>query len=173
MAETDDPARRPNLIRAADHADLGGFRWEFSHPLNPASQVAGLALSRAAGLQRTAVNLYRVPPGRESFAYHAHAAEEEWIYVLAGRGVAEIDGGEHPVGPGDFMAFPTPSVAHHLRNPFDDELVYLAGGEHREVEVAEFPRHGKRLVRVGDRIALHDAAGAAPLGDFAALQVPR
>ena len=43
--------------------------------------------------------------------------------------VAEIDGGEHEVGPGDFMGFPTPSLGHHLRNPFDEDLVYLMGGE--------------------------------------------
>ena len=71
----------------------------------------------------------RVAPGKESFIYHTHYYEEEWIYILSGRGVAEIDGAEHEVGPGDFMGFATPSVAHHLRNPFDVELVYLCGGE--------------------------------------------
>ena len=27
------------------------------------------------------------------------------------------------------MGFPTPSEAHHLRNPHDEDLVYLVGGE--------------------------------------------
>jgi len=53
---------------------------------------------------------------------HSHQHEEEWLYILSGRGIAEIDGEELEVGPGDFMAFPTPSVAHHLTNPFDEKL---------------------------------------------------
>ena len=42
--------------------------------------------------------------------------------------MAEIDDEDLVVSPGDFMAFPTPSVTHHLKNPFDEELVYLTNG---------------------------------------------
>jgi uncharacterized cupin superfamily protein len=62
------------------------------------------------------------------------------------------------VGPGDFMGFPTPSIAHHLRNPFQEDLVYISGGERREMEVADFPRIGKRLVRVGMQVTVYDQA---------------
>ena len=160
----------PNLIRPADHAASEGT-WRFSHPLNPRSEIAGVALSRLTGMTRTGVNLLRVAPGKESTAYHTHASEEEWLYVLSGRGIAEIDGAEHEVGPGDFMGFPAPSVGHNLRNPFDQELVYLVGGEIRPIEIADFPRHGLRMVRVGDAIALHDHAGAQAL-DGAPLLAP-
>jgi len=47
---------------------------------------------------------------------------------LSGRGIAEIGDEEVEVGPGDFMGFATPSSAHHLRNRFDVDLVYLMGG---------------------------------------------
>jgi len=62
------------------------------------------------------------------------------------------------------MAFPTPSVPHHLKNPFDEELVYLMGGENREIEVADFPRLGKRMVRSGEKIEVYDMATAKPFG---------
>ena len=52
-----------------------------------------------------------LPPGKDSFAYHAHLIEEEWVYIISGTGVAEIDGEETTVGPGDFMGFATPGVA--------------------------------------------------------------
>lgn len=169
MTTTD---RSPCLVRAADRDAVPGA-YEFSHPLNPASLVRGLPLSRATGLARTAVTLFRVPPGRDSFAYHCHYGEEEWLYILAGRGVALIDGGEHEVGPGDFMGFPTPSVAHLLTNPFAEELVYLAGGEIRACEVADFPRAGKRVVRAGDALAIHDLADAVAFAPFAKLEPPR
>jgi uncharacterized cupin superfamily protein len=123
-----------------------------------------VSLGDDVGLERIGVHLIRVPPGKESCIYHAHAAEEEWIYILSGRGVAEIDDEEHEVGPGDFMGFPTPSVAHQLRNPFDEDLVYLVGGERRDMEVGEFPRLGKHAIRIGREAYLVDSAALEPFG---------
>ena len=90
--------------------------------LNPNSHLLRTGLSRLAGLQRAHVSLGRIPPGKDSFAYHSHMVEEEWVYILSGRGIAEIDGKQYEVGPGDFMGFPTPGIAHLLRNPPRDEL---------------------------------------------------
>ena len=121
----------------------------FTQRLNPNSTFVGARLSRLAGMQRAHVSLARIPPGRDSFAYHAHMLEEEWIYILSGRGIAEIDGVEHEVGPGDFMGFPTPSVAHLLKNRGSEELVYLMGGEDQPVDVLDYPHLGKRYVLIG------------------------
>ena len=154
---------RPELVRAAD----GAAKMErHAHPWNPNSEMIGVTLSRLAGLKRTGVSLARIPPGRESFIYHAHEREEEWLYILSGTGTAEIDGGEYAVGPGDFMGFPTPSVAHHLRNTGNEDLVYLMGGENRDVEIATFPRQGKKMVRHGDKVEIYDVADAKPFGPF-------
>lgn len=129
----------------------------FAHPLNPASEIHGISLSERTGLERIGFHRVRVPPGKEAFIYHSHTVEEEFLYILSGRGVAEIDGEEFEVGPGDFMGFATPSRPHHLRNPFDEELVYLMGGERRQVEIARFPRLGKHLVRTGREAYLVDS----------------
>lgn len=138
----------------------------FSHPWNQNSELLGTQLGRMVGLKRTGVNFVRVPPGRESFIYHSHYREEEWIYILSGHGVAEIDQKEFEVNPGDFMGFPTPSVAHHLRNTGDEDLVYLAGGEHLEVEIAEFPHLGKRMLRRGDSVEIYDYSDAKSFEEF-------
>ncbi len=136
----------------------------FSHPWNPKSQLIGVQLGRTLGLKQTGVSIARIPPEKESFVYHSHQHEEEWLYILAGRGIAEIDEEEIEVGAGDFMAFPTPSVAHHLKNPFDRDLVYLMGGENREMEIADFPRLGKRMIRNGEKIEIYNASDAKPFG---------
>lgn len=96
-------------------------------------------------------------PGRESNEYHTHRFEEEFYYVLEGRGVLLVDGEEHEVGPGSFMGFPAPSVPHLMTNPFDEDLIYLVGGERRPFELAEFPRHDKVLVRAGMETWMVDA----------------
>jgi uncharacterized cupin superfamily protein len=72
--------------------------------------------------------------------------EEEWIYILSGRAMADIDGKTTEVGPGDFMGFATPSVPHLLRNTFDEEFVYLMGGEDRPIDVVSYPELDKRYL---------------------------
>lgn len=152
---------RRYVVYAAEIEDQAGT---FSHPFNPRSEITGTHMSRLAGLQRVGVSKVMVPPGKESFIYHSHELEEEWIYILEGKGIARIDEQEYEVTAGDFMGFPAPGVAHHLRNPFDENLVYLMGGESREVEIADFPDIGKRMVRRGSKVEIYDTADAKPFG---------
>ena len=134
----------PVLLKAADIAKSAQT---ISHPWNPKSQITGTMLAKMTGLKRTGVSIARIAPGKESFIYHSHYYEEEWIYIISGKGIAEIDSKEYEVGAGDFMGFPTPSVAHHLRNAGTEDLVYLMGGENLDHEVADFPKVGKRMIR--------------------------
>ena len=152
------------LLRASAQKSQEG---RFSHPWNDRSEVRGTMLGKCLGLTRTGVSIIRLAGGKESFVYHSHQREEEWIYILAGRGVAEIDEEEFEVAAGDFMAFPTPSVAHHLRNPFAEELVYLVGGENLDMEIADFPRLGKRMIRKPGAIEIVDHADIKPFGPLA------
>jgi uncharacterized cupin superfamily protein len=153
----------PYLLRAAD---VDASAQTISHPWNPLSEIHGTMLARTLGLTRTGVSLARIGSGKESFVYHSHRYEEEWMYILSGKGVAEIDGHEYEVGPGDFMAFPAPSVAHHLRNPFAEDLVYLMGGESRRFEIADFPKIRKRMIRDGADVQVYDAADGRPFGQL-------
>ena len=84
-------ADKPNLylVRAGD---IAAHSQTFAHPWNPRSQISGAMLGRMAGLKRTGVSFARIPPGKESFVYHTHHCEEEWLYILSGRGTARIDG---------------------------------------------------------------------------------
>jgi uncharacterized cupin superfamily protein len=144
------PMSQPKQAVIVRASDVATSQEKFSHPWNPKSEVRGAPLSSKAGLERVGVNLIRISPGKESFVYHSHSCEEEWMYVLSGKAAAEIDGQVHELGPGDFVAFPVPSVAHHVRNPFGVDLVYLSGGENRDVEIADFPKLNRRLLRRGE-----------------------
>jgi uncharacterized cupin superfamily protein len=137
------PPPKPLLSAAEiDAAPRGHIR----HPWNPNSDIYLTRLSVAAGLSRTVVTLARVPAGRESFIYHSHEHCEEWLYILSGRGRAEIDGVLHEVGPGDFMGFTAPGPAHHMTNPYTEDLVYLMGGEVSRLDVGHFPKIGRKMV---------------------------
>jgi uncharacterized cupin superfamily protein len=118
-----------------------------SHPYNPRSDIHLKRLSQATGLRRLSLSIARVPPGKESFVYHRHERDEEFLFIISGRGRAEIDGKFFDVGPGDFMGFAAPDgPPHHLTNPFSEDLVYLMGGESSGCDIGYFPHHGRRLV---------------------------
>ena len=145
---------RPSfLIRSGDEAE-GVHR--VNHPWNEKSDITMNELSRRTGMGRAIVKHAVIPPGKESFVYHAHERDEEWVYVLSGKGIAEVDGADYALEPGDFLGFPTPSVAHHLRNEGQESLVILMGGEAHEVEVATFPKLGKRKFTWGNKMEVVD-----------------
>ena len=100
MAATDRP--HP-LLKAAEIESMP--EEARAHPLDPGVVRHTRSLGDAAGLRSLGVHLVRLRPGHVSTVYHFHHQDEEWIYVLSGRGIAEIGEATMEVGPGDFMGF--------------------------------------------------------------------
>lgn len=125
---------------------------EHQHQFNPDAIRLTKTLGTRTGLTRIGVHLVRLQTGRDSTQFHYHDSDEEFIYILAGKGIAEIGDESFEVGAGDFMGFPAPSPAHNLRNPHDEDLIYLMGGERNPADLVHYPRirrtmlksHGKR-----------------------------
>lgn len=88
------------------------------------------------GLTQMGVNVRSVEPGFAGTNRHFHTVEEEWTYVLTGRGRLRIGPLEFSVGPGHFAGYPTGPRPHHLINDGDEQLVFLEGGESRPLEDA-------------------------------------
>ena len=130
-----------HLIRTGTLDPADAMR--IKHPLNPNSEVFMHRLGDRVGMQRVHLSFARVPPGKESFIPHAHSVQEEFLFILEGRGTADIDGERFAVGPGDYLGFPTDGAVHHLINDGTEDLIYLMGGERSKVEVARFPSIGK------------------------------
>ena len=160
----DDPAE---IIRASPEWS-GAMR--YVHPLDAACETQGRYLSRMAGLQRAGVSVMRLAPGKSSFPLHAHACEEEWIFILDGVGTALIGDAGFPVAAGDFVAYPADGAAHSLRNDSAHDIVYLMGGENLAADVVAFPVLGKRMVRVGGRVDLADLDAIQPYDPMAGMK---
>lgn len=100
----------------------------------------------ATGLTHMGVHLRSVEPGLAGTNRHFHMVEEEWSYVLAGRGVVRIGPLRIEVWPGSFVAFPPGPRPHHFVAQGDTPLVFLEGGERRRDEDYGFyPDLGKRF----------------------------
>ncbi|TPX69302.1 hypothetical protein SpCBS45565_g02569 [Spizellomyces sp. 'palustris'] len=137
---------------------------ERSHFLDTEAKRNTLSLGDTVGLEHLGVHLVRVPPGSPSTVLHWHTGDEEWIYVLSGRGMAEmtvlegdlgagVDGRSaddvevetKDIGPGDFLGFKRSGRAHNLVNTGTEDLVYLLGGERNSHDQCTYPKLGKTL----------------------------
>jgi uncharacterized cupin superfamily protein len=132
----------------------------FRHPLNPNSDAQFFRLSRPAGLQRSHVNLLRVPPGKEAFMLHRHSVQEKWTFIVEGEGTAQIGEEKIQVATGDFIAFPLNGKAHAIVNTGTRDLVYLTGGEDSPHEIGHFPSIQKMIVFGPEGVDIIDASAA-------------
>jgi uncharacterized cupin superfamily protein len=135
----------------------------FVHFLNSGAIRHTRSLGDACGLQSIGVHLVRLKPGDASTEFHFHHQDEEWVYILSGRGIAEIGTRSHQVGAGDFMGFVARSLPHAMRNPYKRDLVYLVGGNRCAMDVCDYPRIAKRRYRMngGDNAYVDLAALSA------------
>ncbi len=138
----------------------------FTQRLNPGSAFSIFRLGLRAGLRQTGVSIVRLDPGKQSFAYHAHRAEEEWLYILEGSAVCRIDAVDTRLDAGDFVGFPVPSVAHLLKNPFEAICTYLVGGSRPDMDIIDYPELGKSYVIHGDEGATDFQELAPPIRPF-------
>lgn len=121
-------------------------------------------LAAAAGGRRLGASLYRVAPGAKPWPCHAHLANEEAIYVLAGEGEIRIGERSVPLRAGDWVALPAgPGSAHQIRNPSRSELVFLCVSTMNEPDIVVYPDSAK--------VGLF--AGAAPGGPPQAFSLRR
>ena len=127
------------------------------HPLDASLVRHTRSLGDAVGLTRLGVHLVRLTKGGTSAVFHRHHQDEEWVYVLSGRAIAEIGDDKHDVGPGDFIGFAAGSAAHNLHNPHDEDFVYLCCGDHVQFDVCDYPRAGKRRYRIDGKNVYVDA----------------
>ncbi len=107
-------------------------------------------LSSAVDADDLGCSLYELPPGRRSWPYHYHTANEEAIYVLAGDGQLRTEEGLEPLSAGDFVTLPADeSGGHRLVNDGEEPLRYLAISTMNEPDVTIYPDMEKFGVFVG------------------------
>jgi uncharacterized cupin superfamily protein len=120
------PSNYPAAIRALLDAKLAGRE---KRPLG-----------EPFGLRNFGVNLTRLAPGAISALRHAHARQDEFIYVLEGTPTLVTDAGETPLEPGMCAGFRAGSGdAHQLVNRSEAEVLYLEVGDRTPGDSATYP----------------------------------
>jgi uncharacterized cupin superfamily protein len=132
-------------------------------------------LAQAAGGQRLGCSFYELAPGKRSFPFHYHLANEEALYVLEGEGTVRLGDRELPVRPGDYVAMPVgPAHPHQVINSSTAPLRFLALSTRIEPDIAVYPDSQKvgvlggsvsappggqplrQVVRLGESVGYYD-----------------
>ena len=128
---------RPSFIVHA--ADLPEEESAYKAPYDAEKLSWSRNLGKPTGGVRLGYWYERLPPGRRTSFTHAHSAEEEAVWVVAGRCHVRlvVDGrtDEHEIGPGDFVCFPAGTgIAHTFVNHGTADCDLFVVGERRPDE---------------------------------------
>jgi quercetin dioxygenase-like cupin family protein len=100
------PEKSPYVIRASEQEAYSPA----NHTGTKNYRLVGPAVNGAKYMEIALGDIER----NEGSPAHAHPDLEQAVYILEGEAIAEIDGVDHYVGPGDVMFFP-PKVFHSIR----------------------------------------------------------
>ena len=116
-------------------------------PPFPSGMVAKVAPGRDKrvlgdlfGLTNFGVNLRRLAPGGMSALRHAHAKQDEFVYVLEGEAALITDAGEALLTPGMCAGFKAGTGdAHHMHNRTKRDVVFLEVGDRSPGDGVSYP----------------------------------
>jgi uncharacterized cupin superfamily protein len=113
------------------------------YPAEMAKMVAGRLkhpLGDLFGLTNFGVNLTRLAPGAYSALRHAHAKQDEFVYLLEGEAVLITDSGETLLKPEMCAGFKAGTGdAHHLHNRSQKDVVFLEVGDRSAGDSVSYP----------------------------------
>jgi uncharacterized cupin superfamily protein len=135
---------KPSWIVHAD--DVPEVEGHYRAPFDAERLSFGRDLGKATGSESLGLWQERIPPGRRTSFTHAHSAEEELVYVLAGECVARVvEPGQAPrdipLRAGHAVALPAGTgIAHTFANRGERDCVVIVVGERRaEVDRVFYP----------------------------------
>ena len=126
---------------------------------------SSLRLGDAGGLTQFGVNLVFLEPGGASSMRHYHMEQDEFAMVTQGALVLVDNDGEHPMLPGDCVAWPAGDPnGHKLVNRTDEVAAFLVVGTKTQTETAYYSDRDLMVQTNGDDIVFTKKDGS-PLDD--------
>ena len=114
------------------------------------------------GLTNFGVNLTTLLPGGESSLRHAHAKQDEFVYVVRGHPTLHTDEGRTRLAPGMCAGFKAGSGnAHRLVNESGEEVAYLEIGDRSPGEEVVYPDDDIAAVLVDGKWKMTHKDGSA------------
>jgi len=108
------------------------------------------AIGSIVGAQKLGYRIVELPAGKCAWPCHAHYANEEMFFVLAGSGELRVGDEWRAIVQGDFIACPAgPDTPHQIKNTSEEPLQYLCVSTMIEPDVVVYPDSNKYAVIAG------------------------
>jgi uncharacterized cupin superfamily protein len=105
-------------------------------------------IGRQTGARQLGASLFELPPRAHSFPLHIHYANEEMLFVVAGRPTLQTLDGSRVLATGEVVACPAGREgAHRLVNETDEAVRVLIVSTMHAPDINEFPETGQFWVR--------------------------
>ncbi|MBX5469196.1 MAG: cupin domain-containing protein [Thermoleophilaceae bacterium] len=122
--------------------------WDPDEPAPAPFTARSASLGAQAGGERLGASLYELQQGESICPLHIHYANEEMIFVIAGRPTLRTLDGERELETGEVVACPAGRAgAHRIDNRRAESARVLIVSTMIAPEVAEYPDSGKVMVR--------------------------
>jgi uncharacterized cupin superfamily protein len=121
------------------------YRPDFDEPRrHPGFNCDRARVGRQAGCERLGASVWSIPAGEAAYPYHFHLAEEELLFVLAGRPSLRTPSGWRELEEGEAVVFKIGEEgAHQLVNRTADEVRMLAISTGGAPDIVLYPESGK------------------------------
>lgn len=125
------------------------------------SLITTFYLGKAGGGEKLYANIDRVVPGGSSCKFHSHSKQEEFFYILRGKGTLRVGEESREVKAGDFFCKPAgKGLAHQFTNTSNDVLEILDVGSVQPGDEVFYPDEGvtyikdqKKFLRDGEELS--------------------
>ncbi len=113
---------------------------EYVHDPEFQSKLKTILIGDAIGSEKLYINMDYVKPGAESVKYHSHSKQEEFFFIINGKGILRIDGREKPIVSGDVISIPSgKNIAHQFINNSSEILQILDVGTREKDDIITYP----------------------------------
>jgi len=104
------------------------------------SKKKTLHLGDAAGSEEIFAQIDFIKPSGKSKKFHSHSKQEEFFFVMKGRGILRMNKREISIKEGDFVAKPAgKGIAHQFINNSSDILQIMNFGLREEEDIEIYP----------------------------------
>jgi uncharacterized cupin superfamily protein len=112
------------------------------------SKMKTILIGDAIGCEKIYVNMDYVKPGAESVKYHSHSKQEEFFFIIGGKGILRINGKEISIMTGDVISKPAgKDIAHQFINNGSEILQILDVGTRENDDITTYPDENVMYVK--------------------------
>lgn len=121
-------------------SNIGDIPKEYMYDPDFQSKLKTILIGDAIGCEKIYVNIDYVKPGAESVKYHSHSKQEEFFFIINGKGMIRIDGEEILIKTGDVISKPAgKDIAHQFINNSSEILQILDVGTREKDDIVTYP----------------------------------